>query len=63
MAAKDAMLADKKAQWEARWFWSLDRAGNKISTEVKIMYDLRSRNGSGYVVQILNWRHLARLKT
>lgn len=60
---KDSDHRKKAHRWNARWFWSLDQSNNPIPTEAKTMYDLRSRVGSNYIVRILNWRLMARLKT
>ena len=45
------------------WTWdndmglfSEDHTGAKIPMEVKTMYDLRGKQGSEYIVKILNWR-------
>ena len=41
---------------DKHFFWQLDRNGRKIPTEIKVMYDLRGRGGSQYVVRVLKWR-------
>lgn len=58
MVTKDSYYNDKLTieQWRSRWFWSKDRHGELIPTEIKALYDLRGRRGSEYVVQILGWK-------
>lgn len=48
---------------EDRYLWdhdpslfSRDDDGTKVPTEVVTMFDLRGKQGSGYIVKILNWR-------
>lgn len=46
---------ERERQWRDRgWFWTRDRDGEKIPSEVKMLYDLRSR--TDYAVKIRNWR-------
>ena len=47
---------------EDKGFWSIDRNGKRVPTEVKTMYDLRGCHGSEYIVRILNWRIARRRK-
>lgn len=42
--------------WDDPSLWTVDAAGERIPNEVKAMFDLRGRNGSEYIVKILNWR-------
>lgn len=37
-------------------FFSKDHTGARVPTEVMTMFDLRGKQGSGYIVKILNWR-------
>ena len=47
--------------WDRRdtdnnWSWVRDHRGQKIPVEVKTMSDLRGKNGSEFIVKLLNWR-------
>lgn len=51
----DFRQAHHVASWPNRnYLWSRDRNQKKVPTELKAMYDLKSRHGSEYVVEILN---------
>lgn len=45
-----------RLHWEYPSLWTTDGRGRSVPTEVKTMIDLRGRQGSEYIVKLLNWR-------
>ena len=39
-----------------KWFWVKDHSDQSIPIEVQTMSDLRGKNGSEFIVKLLNWR-------
>lgn len=61
VVAKDCDLRMPKAKglWKSEDLWTTDTTDSdaeKVPKEVKAIYDLRGKQGSEYVVRILNWR-------
>jgi serine/threonine protein kinase len=44
------------AAWDTECNWFVEPDGELILMEVKTMFDLRGREGSEYILKILNWR-------
>ena len=41
---------------DEKWFWVKDHRDQSIPIEVQTMSDLRGKNGSEFIVKLLNWR-------
>jgi serine/threonine protein kinase len=44
------------AAWDTKCNWFVEPDGERVPMEVKTMFDLRGREGSEYILKILNWR-------